>query len=152
MSVTWNNDNELGCGAYTNNDTGLTYLGKKYIKELEKNDVIVDLSHSSEKTFFDIKKIAQNPILATHSCVFNLCENKRNLKDDQIKQIAKMNGVIEIYFYKKFIKNKYKIFSDNIIDHISYIANLVGVDYVGLGSDFDGVSKRSSRCKFSFIN
>lgn len=81
-----------------------------------------------------------------------MCENKRNLKDDQIKQIAKMNGVIGICFYKKFIKNKYKIFSDNIIDHISYIANLVGVDYVGLGSDFDGVSKRSSRCKFSFIN
>ena len=144
MSVTWNMDNDLGCGAETNNDTGITELGKKYIKELIKNNIIIDISHASKKTFWDVVDCCNGTnakLVATHSCVNSLCEHKRNLDDSQIKQIAKMNGIIGICYYTKFLTSQGQATIEDIINNISYIKNLVGIDYVGLGSDFDGVSE-----------
>lgn len=139
MSVTWNEDNDLGCGALTKNDKGLTKLGEKYIRKLEEKNIIIDVSHSSEKTFWDVTKCTKNTIVATHSCVYSICAHPRNLKDEQIIEIANRNGIIGICFASDFL-NKSGI-SDvvDIIKHIKYIKDLVGIDYVGLGSDFDGV-------------
>lgn len=145
MSVTWNYDNELGCGASTIQDTGLTELGKKYIKKLNDKKIIIDVSHCSQKSFYDVIKNTNSPVVASHSCVKELCNHERNLNINQIKQIAKLKGIIGICFYKKFLKN-IRLKSDNeiinsedVVDHICYIANIVGIEYVGLGSDFDGV-------------
>lgn len=142
MSVVWNQDNELACGANTKNDTGLTSLGKQYIKQLEKKNIIVDVSHMSEKSFYDTLKIISNPIIASHSCCKSICDNQRNLSDDQIKKIAQTNGMIGICFYKKFLTNKEKSSSRDIVKHINHIRNLVGTQHIGFGSDFDGIDKQ----------
>lgn len=144
MSITWNMDNDLGCGAQTSYDTGLTELGKQYIKELIKNNIIIDVSHASKKTFWDIVDCCAGTnakLVATHSCVDSLCNHNRNLDDDQIRQIAKMNGIIGICYYNYFLKSDGKASIDDVIDNILYIKNLVGINYVGLGSDFDGVGE-----------
>lgn len=142
MSVVWNEDNELACGANTKNDTGLTTLGKNYIKQLEKKNIILDVSHMSQKSFYDTLKIISNPIIASHSCCKNICNHQRNLSDDQIKKIAETKGMIGICFYKKFLTNKTKCSSSDIVKHINHITNLVGTKYIGFGSDFDGIEKQ----------
>ena len=141
MSINWNEDNLLGCGALTKNDIGLTELGKQYINKLNEKNIIIDISHSSPKTFWDTAKLSEKPIVATHSCCIEICNHPRNLTDEQIKQIAKMNGIIGICYSSTFLSEKKKASSKEIVKHISYIANLVGIDYVGLGSDFDGLEE-----------
>lgn len=142
MSVVWNEDNDLACGAHTKNDTGLTELGKLYVEKLIQKNILIDVSHSSYKTFWDIVKIAKNSvIIATHSNCQGLCNNSRNLDDEQIKQIANLGGLIGITYVNSFLKEKEAASSINIVNHIDYIVNLVGIDYVALGSDFDGVNE-----------
>lgn len=141
MGVTWNDDNELACGAQTTNDTGLTKLGKDYIKKLEEKHILIDVSHTSKKSFYDILKNTNNPIIASHSCADAICHHRRNLSDDQIKKLAKTGGVIGICFCKPFLTNKNKATVKDIIKHINYIVNLVGIDHVTFGSDFDGVEE-----------
>ena len=144
MGIVWNDDNDLGCGALTTHDTGLTELGKNYITELVKQRIIIDVSHSSKKTFWDTCKIAEEkkyPIIASHSCVQKICNHPRNLDDEQIKQIAKMGGVIGICFCKPFLTSKSVATVKDIVKHIDYIVNLVGIEYVAFGSDFDGLEK-----------
>ncbi len=139
MSVTWNEDNDLGCGALTKNDEGLTKLGEEYIRKLEEKNIIIDVSHSSEKTFWDITKCTNRTIVATHSCVNSICNHPRNLKDEQIIEIANREGIIGICFASHFLNESGKSNVVDIINHIKYIKDLVGIDYIGLGSDFDGV-------------
>ena len=167
MGIVWNDDNDLGCGALTANDTGLTELGKNYIKELVKQKIIIDVSHASKKTFWDTCEIIKNkkisfnkseivdnktkksnntkhieyPIIASHSCVQKLCNHPRNLDDEQIKQIAKTGGVIGICFCNIFLTQNKTATVKDIVNHIDYIANLVGIDYISFGSDFDGLEK-----------
>ena len=129
----------LACGAFTKNDTGLTTKGRKCIKLMNNLGMIVDVSHISRKSFFDIINITDKSVIATHSCVNSLCENKRNLTDEQIKLIAKCKGMIGVCFYKEFLSNNKYVTIDNVVDHIEYISNLVGSEFVGIGSDFDGM-------------
>lgn len=141
MSITWNEDNLLGCGALTKQDNGLTPLGKEYIQKLNEKKMIVDVSHSSEKTFWDAMRINEGPIVATHSCCYSLCQHPRNLKDEQIKQIAKSDGIVGVCYCTNFLSKTGIASTKEIAKHIAYIANLVGIDYVGLGSDFDGLDE-----------
>ena len=142
MSVTWNKDNKLGCGAETDNDTGLTELGRKYVERLNKKNILIDVSHLSKNSFFDVINLSNKPVVATHSCADKLCTHHRNLTDEQIKEIARIKGVIGVCFYSKFLTKNIVATAEDIVNHIEYIANLVGIEYVGLGSDFDGVCKK----------
>lgn len=139
MSITWNEDNLLGCGAYTKQDNGLTELGKQYIKKLNEKKIIVDVSHSSEKSFWDAIKVSEKPVVATHSCCYSLCPHPRNLKDEQIKAIAEKQGIIGVCYCNSFLSKTGIAGTKEIAKHIAHIANLVGINYVGLGSDFDGL-------------
>lgn len=141
MTITWNYDNELGCGNITTKDLGLTSFGKKSITIMNNLNMIVDVSHSSTKTFWDIMSITDKPVMASHSNVYNLCKNRRNLTDMQIREIAKSNGIIGIVYYNKFLTDNKQADINDIVNHIEYIVNLIGIDYVCLGSDFDGVEK-----------
>lgn len=140
MSITWNDDNELGCGAKTKEDKGLTDLGFEYVKKLENLGVILDISHSSEKSFWNAISNTSNSVVASHSNVYELCKNQRNLKDEQIKAIAKSGGIIGICFYSEFLNGNKMADVVDVVEHIKYIKKLVGINYVGLGSDFDGMS------------
>ncbi len=145
--------------------------------------VMVDISHVGEQTFWDIVSLSTKPIIASHSCVWTICPHRRNLKDEQIKAIAKTGGVIFLNFYAGFLDSsyerkmgvflqqrkaevdslvqnnvqrdyarmmvgeKYKSITDAmrpslsvLMDHLDHIVKLVGVDHVGMGSDFDGIS------------
>lgn len=141
MTITWNYNNQLGCGNLTSRDFGLTSFGKKSIREMNNLDMIVDVSHSSTKTFWDIMSITDKPVIASHSNVYNICKNSRNLTDMQIKEIAKNNGIIGITYYNKFLTDNKQAGINDIVNHIEYLVNLVGIEYVCLGSDFDGVDK-----------
>ena len=141
MSIVWNSANNLASGALEKEDKGLTDLGVEFIKYLNQKNILVDVSHSSVKTFWDTVKISTKPIVASHSCVYNLCHHPRNLQDEQIKQIAKMDGIIGIAFCSSFLNEGKTANVSDIIRHIKYIKNLVGIDYVGIGSDFDGLEK-----------
>ncbi len=144
MSITWNDDNELGCGAKTRTDKGLTKLGNEYVKTLDKRNIIIDVSHSSEKTFWDVISIAKRPVVASHSNVYEICNNPRNLKDSQIKAIAKTGGIIGICFYSDFLNSNSRANVKDIVEHIKYIKKIVGINYIGLGSDFDGMNSKKT--------
>lgn len=162
---------------------GLTDFGQQVVQRMNQLGMLIDISHSGEQTFWDVIKLTTKPIIASHSSVYSHVPHRRNLKDDQIKAIAKNGGVIQVNFNPGFIDNsfdakeiafleKYKIEYDSLmksgiadyyamdilcekyateanamrpplymlIDHIEYIIKLVGVDYVGIGSDFDGIN------------
>jgi microsomal dipeptidase-like Zn-dependent dipeptidase len=99
---------------------------------------MVDISHTSEKTSFDALAISKQPVIASHSSVKALCNHPRNLSDSLIKAIATRGGVVQICLYPGFIKKGGKASYKDAVDHIDYVVKLVGIDYVGIGSDFDG--------------
>lgn len=131
----------FGTGAETKQDTGLTTFGKQYIQKMNEMKMLIDVSHSSPKTFWDTIKLSQAPVIATHSCSDHLCHHPRNLSDEQIKEIASRNGIIGICYCATFLSENGMATVQDVVKHICYIANLVGTDYVGLGSDFDGLDE-----------
>ena len=101
--------------------------------------IMVDVSHASEKSFYDALEYSQYPIIASHSSVRALCNHPRNLTDMQIRDLASMGGVVQICLYKGFInEEEEKASLSDAINHIDHIVQLVGPDHVGIGSDFDG--------------
>ena len=189
MTLTWNNSTSWATSAAdetTKGDslahTGLTDFGKKIVARMNELGMLIDISHNGEQTFWDVIKLTKKPIIASHSSVWKFCHHRRNLKDDQIKAIAKNGGVIHLNFYAGFLDSTYEKKAAQLIakhkpeidslvahgaqpdyagiitmekykdetnairpplslllDHLDYIVKLVGVDYVGLGSDFDGI-------------
>jgi len=164
-------------------DNGLTEFGKQVVAECNRWGIMVDVSHVSDKSFFDILKTTKAPVIASHSSVRAICDHPRNLTDEMIKALAENGGVIQICFVSSFVKTpepnperdaamaqleeKYgsrRDISDeesrkkwreeymavrekfpeeraavkDIVDHVDYVVDLVGVDYVGIGTDFDG--------------
>ncbi|MCD8471343.1 MAG: dipeptidase [Parabacteroides chartae] len=118
---------------------GLSPLGKEAVQEMNRLGIMVDVSHASEATFYDVLKESSVPVIASHSSVRALCDHPRNLTDDQIRAIAAKGGVVQICLYNEFINPEpAKASIDDALEHIRYVADLVGVDYVGIGSDFDG--------------
>ena len=162
---------------------GLTDFGKQVVQRMNQLGMMIDVSHVGDQTFWDVIGLTTKPIIASHSSVYSLVPSRRNLKDGQIKAIAKNGGVIQINFNPGFIDSsvgkkeaaflkahaaendslkktgmgdfyamdylfsKYAAEANSIrpplsmlIDHIDYIVKLVGADYAGLGSDFDGIN------------
>lgn len=141
MTLCHTKDNDIcDTSSQTENEWGgLSPFGEKVVKEMNKLGMLIDISHASINTFYDVLKISNKPIIATHSSVRSLCEHDRNLTDDQIKAIAKNNGVVQVCMVDLFINPEtQKASLEDAIDHIDYIVDLVGIDYVGIGTDFDG--------------
>ncbi|MCJ7649417.1 MAG: dipeptidase [Candidatus Lokiarchaeota archaeon] len=137
ITLTHNEQNSFADGLGVESPRGLTDLGKKFIHEMEEMGMILDLSHSSEPTFWDALNYSNNPVITSHSNAKTICNNIRNLSDDQIKAIGNKNGVIGINFVGQFIDNNPKNASiDRLIDHVDFIVDLIGIDHVGLGPDF----------------
>lgn len=142
MTITWNNSTDWAVSAqdYRSETVGLSDFGKTVIKTLDSLGVIIDVSHTGIKTIKDILEITKNPIIASHSGVRALRNHYRNLYDDQIISIANTGGVIGVVFYPHFLAySGTPVTINTVIAHIDYIVNLVGIDYVAIGSDFDGI-------------
>lgn len=198
LTITWNNSTSWATSALdetspqpppkegdsaSHRKKGLSDFGRHVIHKMNELGMMVDVSHLGEQTFWDIISITKKPVIASHSCVYALCPHRRNLKDEQIKAIAKNGGVIQLNFYSGFLDPAFEARSDAftekhkaemdsllkknpepyfmqvylfekypdevkslrppmslLLDHLDYIVKLVGVDHVGLGSDFDGVN------------
>ena len=188
LTLTWNNSTPWASSARdetrkrtTLAHVGLTDYGKEIVHHLNDLGVMIDLSHPGEQTFYDVLATTTKPVIASHSCAYALNPVYRNLKDDQLKAIAKNGGVVFVNFYSGFVDSSYdrklrvflnkhrpeldsltKVYHDGdlanirlnaiyktesdkirpplslLIKHIDYIAKLIGVDHVGIGSDFDG--------------
>lgn len=139
LTLTWNGDNEIACGAQTLNDTGLTEFGKRAVKELERNKIIIDTSHLSDKSFYDVAEIAAEPIIASHSNSRAICGNKRNLTDEQFKIIRDCCGIVGLNFYKDFLNDDGEVSSiSDIAKHCEHFLSLGGENTVAIGTDFDG--------------
>ncbi len=137
-SLTWNEENSLATGIRGDSNRGLTALGKKAIKKMNDNGIIIDVSHLNDKSFFDCLDTTEKPIIASHSNSRKLCNHMRNLTDEQLKAIRDLNGVVGLNSYKEFIdSDKTKQNIDRAIDHIKYIAEKIGVDHIGLGFDYN---------------
>lgn len=117
---------------------GLSDFGKKVVKAMNRRGIMVDVSHSSEKTFYDALHHSSYPIIASHSSVYALCPHPRNLKDEQIRQLAQAGGVMGICIYGGFLAKDREATIADIVAHIDYVRQLVGIDCIGIGSDFDG--------------
>ncbi len=164
-------------------DKGLSDFGKEVVAECNRLGIMVDISHASTKSFFDVLEVTKAPVIASHSSVRSLCDHPRNLSDEMLKALASNNGVVQICFVSSFVKKakpnpekekvlaelreKYDSWSEvrdesdrekmrdeygaisakypseqatvqELVDHIDYVVNLIGVDHVGIGTDFDG--------------
>lgn len=140
MSFTWNADNQLGGGIMGQNN-GITNFGIEALKEMERLNIVPDVSHASEKLFYDILKNTDRAIVASHSNAKDLCKHPRNLTKEQATEIIKRKGLIGINFFKAFLTDIAENASmDDIIAHIDYFLKLGGEDVLAMGSDFDGCS------------
>jgi len=140
LTLTWNQRNQIADGiGESRTGSGLTEFGLKVIDEMNDLGMLIDVSHLSEIGFWDVIKRSKTPIVVSHSNCYALCPHLRNLKDEQIKALADKDGVIGITFVPDFLtQEKRKTSVKDVVKHIDYLVEKVGVDYVGLGSDFDG--------------
>lgn len=140
MGLTWNYRNEIADGVEDGlTGGGLTPFGREVISEMNSLGMIIDVSHISERGFWDVIELSKTPIIASHSNAKEICNHIRNLTNEQIIAIKKNGGVIGINFYPLFLNNTGDASIDDIIRHIEHISSLVGCDHIGIGSDFDGI-------------
>ncbi len=128
-------DNDIGGSAHGVEKGGLTDKGREMIKRMEAKRMIVDVAHASARTIDDVLAIATRPVVVSHTGVKGTCDNNRNLSDEQLKAIAKTGGVVGIGYWDTAVcGNDAKA----IARAIRYAANIIGVEHVALGSDYDG--------------
>ncbi len=147
LSLTWNNSNQLAEGLQgtfadgSKSSEGLTDFGKEIVREMDALGMILDVSHLHENSFWDVTEQAQGPIIASHSSTKGIYSHPRNLSDQQLNAVKNSGGVVHINFADKFLAADTQDASiEKIVDHLTYAAELIGVEHVGLGSDFDGAS------------
>lgn len=137
VGLTWNYANLVADGAQEKRNGGITNFGKEVISFLNKKSLWTDLSHASERSFWEALDLADNPI-ASHSNTYHHCSHVRNLKDEQIVALFKKNGMIGITFVPFFTTTHEPTVGD-ICKHLDHLCSLGGEDQIGFGSDFDGI-------------
>lgn len=140
ITLCHNGDNDLCDSAAGQAEWGgLSPFGKEVVAEMNRLGMMIDVSHAADRTFYDVLEHSTRPIIASHSSCRALCNHRRNLDDDQIKALAQQGGVMQICLYKGFInESPDKASLSDAIRHILHVIDLVGIDYAGIGSDFDG--------------
>ena len=143
LTLTWNQRNELADGIWEEKTAGgLTSFGCQVVKEMNRLGMLIDVSHLSEKGFWDVLKFTQQPIAATHSACYALRAHPRNLRDEQLTALAQNQGIIGLNFYPLFLGSQSQVISfRNVIEHLEHAVSITGIDHVGLGSDFDGIAQ-----------
>lgn len=139
ITLCHNGDNDIcdsarGC----NTHGGVSKFGAEVIKEMNRNGIMVDLSHGGEKSFYDALDISTQPIVCSHSNSKVLCDVPRNLTDDQMRALAKKGGVAHITLYHGFLKKEGEATVMDAIAHLEHAIEVMGIDHVGVGTDFDG--------------
>ena len=167
MTLCHSENNEIcdSCATAIKKWHGLSPFGKEVIAEMNRLGMLIDVSHISDEAFYDVLKYSTKPVVATHSCCRALSDHPRNMTDDMICALAAKGGVIQINFYPVFLDASFNDVIEasgitdmgdemqlrarlmslerpsykRIVDHIDHVVSLVGIDHVGIGSDFDGI-------------
>jgi microsomal dipeptidase-like Zn-dependent dipeptidase len=139
MTLCHNGDNDIcdsarGAGEHG----GLSPFGREVVREMNRVGMMIDLSHASEKSFYDVLEYSKVPVICSHSSSRTLCDHPRNLTDGQMKALANKGGVAQVCMYSGFLKKGGQATVDDAVKHIMYMIDVMGIDHVGIGSDFDG--------------
>lgn len=140
MTLCHNGDNDICDSAKGNNEHGgVSPFGEQVIKEMNRVGMMVDLSHAGDKSFYDALSISSTPIVCTHSSARALCGHPRNLTDDQMRALAKAGGVAQVNIYCDFLRdNGSEASVVDAVNHLNHMVSVMGIEHVGIGSDFDG--------------
>lgn len=139
ITLCHNGDNDICDSARgSNTHNGVSAWGEKVIKEMNAQGVMVDLSHAAEKSFYDALDISATPIVCSHSNCKSLCDHPRNLTDDQLRKLAQKGGVAQITLYHGFVCKDGEATILDAMKHLEHAISIMGIDHVGLGTDFDG--------------
>lgn len=139
ITLCHNGDNDICDSARgSNTHNGVSAWGEKVIKEMNAQGVMVDLSHAAEKSFYDALDISSTPIVCSHSNCKSLCDHPRNLTDDQLRKLAQKGGVAQITLYHGFVCKDGEATILDAMKHLEHAISIMGIDHVGLGTDFDG--------------
>jgi microsomal dipeptidase-like Zn-dependent dipeptidase/gamma-glutamyl-gamma-aminobutyrate hydrolase PuuD len=139
ITLSHNGDNDICDSAKGNTEhNGLSDFGKEVVREMNRLGIMVDISHTSEKSSFDALEVSEYPIIASHSSAKALCNHSRNVSDELMHAIADKGGVIQVCLYSEFLRETGEATGKDAVNHIDYIVKTVGIDHVGIGSDFDG--------------
>ena len=139
ITLCHNGDNDL-CDSARGSSThgGVSPFGADAIREMNRLGILVDLSHASEKSFYDSLDISRVPIVCSHSSARALCDHPRNLTDDQMRALAAKGGVAQITIYNGFLRTDGAATIHDVLAHLDHAIQVMGIDHVGLGTDFDG--------------
>lgn len=139
MTLCHNGDNDICDSARGNHEHGgVSEFGKQVIEEMNRVGMMVDLSHAGEESFYDALQISKTPIVCSHSSARALCDHPRNLTDEQMRALAKTGGVAQVTLYHGFLKKQTDATILDAIDHLNHMVNIMGIEHVGIGTDFDG--------------
>lgn len=139
VGLTWNNANLAADGAFEPRAAGLTLFGKEIVDFNNKHQILTDVSHLSEKGFWEVLELADYPI-ASHSNAKTLCDHPRNLTDEQAAAMFQKGGLIHVVYNPPFVKEDGKATITELVEHIDHFCSLGGLKQIGLGSDFDGIA------------
>jgi membrane dipeptidase len=139
FGICWNKSNKAGTSSYDHkNPGGLSSVGREIIAECNRLGIMVDISHASKKTFWDLLDASKTPCFSSHSGCEALKDHPRNLDDEQLRAIGKQGGVVGIIFAANMLAGLFESSVESICDHIEHVVDVAGEDAVALGSDFDG--------------
>ena len=139
MTLCHNGDNDIcdsARGSSTHN--GVSHFGEQVIHEMNRLGMLVDLSHASEKSFYDALDISRLPIVCSHSSCRALCDHPRNLTDEQMRALAAKGGVMQVTIYDGFLRKNGGACILDVMNHLEHAIKVIGIDHVGIGTDFDG--------------
>lgn len=139
MTLCHNGDNDLCDSARGQKEHGgLSALGREAVIEMNRLGMMADLSHAAESSFYDALELSRTPIVCSHSSCRALCDVPRNLTDEQMKALARKGGVAQITLYKGFLRKDGQACILDAIEHLNHAVNVMGIEHVGIGTDFDG--------------
>jgi membrane dipeptidase len=148
MGITYSGGNYLGagCGERTRETQGLSFAGVDVLNEMSRLGILVDMSHSGDATTWDVLKLSKGPVVFTHCNARALTDTARNKPDDQLEAMAATGGVTGVVALPRMVNvNKLEATLDDMLDHLDYIVNLIGVDHVGLGLDQTDATERFAK-------
>jgi len=146
MTLTHNCDTPWAQAATTGNNSlvnGLTGFGRAVVKEMNRLGMLVDISHVADQTMRDVLSNSRSPVIFSHSGARAISNHVRNVPDDVLDQLVGNGGIVMVVFYTVFVdvtKDAKDVNVSDVVRHVNYIKERIGVDYVGIGSDYDGVS------------
>lgn len=142
VNLTWNHANAL-CGSHCDRaDRGLTDRGRAFVRSAEQADILIDVSHLSEKGFWDLMKITRRPVVASHSNSAAVYSHSRGLSDKQFRAVAETGGVVGLNLYSAFVGRPADM--DALIAHLEHFLELGGEKAIAIGADFDGCSETAA--------